>query len=244
MNKAEFAVCRIKEKLPGNRGFLTKGSGCVVHCETLTTSWGWKCHHFIVTPSVVLCREDLSSDKTFVVEFLSKDKRGLETFEVKQMAEDCKDLVGRSFGGDFVHDHNLTFLSVEPLDKRGFLKKMVKKGSLQTFRPLDCVDSRSKFEEESLMNEGLFCHVIDNLFSESTNLPFSTQTFKLVYESQTRQFNLQDFGGTAIKFSQVKPPIGSVILTKKGEFSGVVNFVDDCTVSPVFLPEAEPSMTG
>lgn len=238
MNKAEFAVCRIKEKLPGNQGFLTKGSGCVVHCERLTTSWGWKCHHFIVTPSVVLCREDLSSDKTFVVEFLSKDKRGLETFEVKQMAEVCKDLVGRSLDGDY----NLTFLSVEPLDKRGFLKKMVKKGSLQTFRPLGCLDSQSKSEEESLMNEGLYCHVIADLFSESTNLPFSTQTFKLVYESQTRQCSLQDFGGTVIMFSQEKPPIGAVIFTKKGEFAGVVNFVDDCTVSPVFLPE--PSMTG
>lgn len=242
MNKAEFAVCRIKEKLPGNQGFLTKGSGCVVHCETLTTSWGWKCHHFIVTPSVVLCREDLSSDKTFVVEFLSKDKRGLETFEVKQMAEVCKDLAGRSLDGDFIRDRNLTFLSVEPLDKRGFLKKMVKKGSLQTFRPLDCLDSRSKFEEESLINEGLFCHVIADLFSESTNQPFSTQTFKLVYESQTRQFILQDFGGSAITFSQGKPPIGAVIFTKKGEFAGVVNFAEDCTVSPVFLPE--PSMTG
>lgn len=158
------------------------------------------------------------------------------------MAEVCKDLVGRSINGDFGRDNNLTFLSVEPLDKRGFLKKMVKKGSLQTFRPLDCLDSQSKFEEESLINEGLFCHVIADLFGESTNLPFSTQTFKLVYETQTRQFSLQDFGGSAITFSHVKPPIGAVIFTKKGEFAGVVNFVDNCTVSPVFLPE--PSLTG
>jgi len=242
MNKAEFAVCRIKEKLPGNRGFVTKGSGCVVHCETLTTSWGWKCHYFIVTPSIVLCREDLSSDKAFVIDFLSKDKRGLETFEVKQMAEVCKDLVGRSLDGDLGRDRNLTFLSVEPLDKRGFLKKMVKKGSLQTFRPLDCLESQNKLEEESLIHEGLFCHVIANLFSESTNLPFSTQTLKLVHDSQTRQFILQDFGGSAIKFSQGKPPIGAVIFTKKGEFAGVVNFVEDCTVSPVLLPK--PSITG
>ncbi|XP_078349882.1 uncharacterized protein LOC144634708 isoform X2 [Oculina patagonica] len=238
MNKAEFAVCRIKEKLPGNQGLLTKGSGCVVHCERLTTSWGWKCHYFIVTPSVVLCHEDLSSDKTFVLEFLSKDKRGVETFEVKQMADVCKDLTGRSLEEDFGRDHCLSFLSVEPLDKRGFLKKMVKKGSLQTFRPLDCVDFHSKSEEESLINEGLFCHVIADLFSESTNFSFSTQTFKLVYESETRQFSLQDFGGAVITFNQEKPPIGAVIFTKKGEFVGVLDFVDNYSVSPVFLPES------
>lgn len=243
MNKAEFAVCRIKEKLPGNQGLLTKGSGCVVHCERLTTSWGWKCHYFIVTPSVVLCREDLSSDKIFVLEFLNKDKRGLETFEVKQMAEVCKDLTGRGIlEEDFGRDRYLSFLSVEPLDKRGFLKKMVKKGSLQTFRPLDCVESHSKSEDESLINEGLYCHVIANLFGESTNFAFSTQTFKLAYESERRQFSLQDFGGGRITFNQERPPIGAVIFTKKGEFVGVLDFVDDCTVSPVFLPES--SMKG
>lgn len=242
MNKAEFAVCRIKEKLPGNQGLLTKGSGCAVHCERLTTSWGWKCHYFIVSPSVVLCHEDLSSDKTFVLEFLSKDKRGLETFEVKQMADVCKDLTGRSLEDDFGRDHYLSFLSVEPLDKRGFLKKMVKKGSLQTFRPLDCVDFHSKSEEESLINEGLYCHAIADLFGESTNFPFSTQTFKLVYESETRQFSLQDFGGAVITFNQEKPPIGAVIFTKKGEFVGVLDFVDNYSLSPVFLPES--SMKG
>lgn len=236
MNKAEFAVCRIKEKLPGNQGLLTKGSGCVVHCERLTTSWGWKCNYLIVAPSVVLCREDLSSDKTFIVEFLSKDKRGLETFEVKQMADVCKDLTGRSFEDDG-REHCLSFLSVEPLDKRGFLKKIVKKGSLQTFRPLECADSRSKSEEESLITEGLYCHVIADLFGESTNFPFSTQTFKLVYESETKQFSLQDFGGTVLTFNQQNPPIGAVIFTKKGEFVGVLDFVNNLNVSPVFLPE-------
>lgn len=238
MNKAEFAVCRIKEKLPGNQGLVTKGSGCAVHCESLASSWGWKCNYFIVTPSVVLCREDLSSNKTFVAEFLSKDKRGLETFEVKQMADVCKDLAGRNFYDDFAGDHYLSFLSVEPLDKRGFLKKMVKKGSLQTFRPLDCVDSH---EKESLIIEGIYCHVIADLFSESTNLPFTTQTFKLVYESETRQFSVQDFGGAVITFNQEKPPIGAVMFTKKGEFAGILDFTDNC-MSAVFLPES--SMRG
>lgn len=149
MNKVEFAVCRIKEKLPGNQGLATKGSGCVVHCEPLTSSWGWKCHYFIVTPSVVLCREDLASNKVFLAEFLSKDKRGLETFEIKQMAEVCKDVVGRRLDSVDL-DLYLTFLSVEPLDKRGFLKKMVKKGSLQTYRPLESVESERKRQKNSL----------------------------------------------------------------------------------------------
>ena len=242
MNKAEFAVCRIKEKLPGNQGFLTKGSGCVVHCETLTSSWGWKCNYFIVTPSVVLCREDLSADRTFIAEFLSKDKRGLETFEIKQMAEVCKVLPGRCLDDEFDRGHYLSFISVEPLDKRGFLKKMVKKGSLQTFRPLDCVEFQSKSEEEgAIINEGLYCHVITDLFNESTNLPFSTKTFKLVYDSQTRQFSVQDFGGSLIGFNNETSPIGAVIFTRKGEFAGVLDFVDNF-LSPVFLPES--SMTG
>lgn len=239
MNKAEFAVCRIKEKLPGNQGFATKGSGCVVHCEKLTSSWGWKCHYFIVTPSVVLCREDLASDKVFVAEFLSKDKRGLETFEIKQMADVCKDVVGRRLD-NLDRDLYLTFISVEPLDKRGFLKKMVKKGSLQTFRPLDCLEFEKKSVEE--LTEGLYCHVISELFSESTNSALSTQTFKLVYDSETGVFILQDFGGLVKTFNQEIPPIGAVIVTKKGEFAGLLrNFSDNC-VTPVFLPDS--SITG
>ena len=238
MNKADFAVCRIKEKLPGNRGFATKGSGCVVRCERLTSSWGWKCSYFIVAPSVVLCRDDLASDKIFMAEFLSKDKRGLETFEMKQMTE-VKDVVGRRFD-DLDQDLYLTFVSVEPLDKRGFLKKMVKKGSLQTFRPLDCCDSENKSTEE--LTEGLYCHVIRDLFIESTNSAFSTQTFKLVYESETRGFTLQDFSGFVKTFNQEVPPIGAVIFTNKGEFAGLLrNFADTC-VTPVFLPET--SITG
>ena len=236
MNKAEFAVCRIKEKLPGNQGFATKGSGCVVHCEKLTSSWGWKCHYFIVTPSVVLCRDDLSSDKIFLAEFLSKDKRGLETFEMKQMGEVCKDAVGRRLD-NLDQDLYLTFISVEPLDKRGFLKKMVKKGSLQTFRPLDCFDSENKSVEE--LTEGLYCHVISNLFGDPTaSSPFSTQTFKLVYELETGEFSLRDFGGSVKTFHQEIPPIGAVIFTNKGEFAGVLrNFSDNC-VTAIFLPES------
>ena len=237
MNKAEFAVCRIKEKLPGNQGFATKGSGCVVHCERLSSSWGWKCHYFIVTPSVVLCHEDLVSDKIFVAEFLSKDKRGLETFEIKQVVEGCKDVVGRRLD-NLDQDLYLTFISVEPLDKRGFLKKMVKKGSLETFRPLESFESENKSTEE--LTEGLYCHVIVDLFRdrESTNSAFSTQTYKLVYDLETCEFSLQDFGGTVKTFNQEFPPIGAVIFTKKGEFAGLLrNFSNNC-VTAIFLPES------
>lgn len=233
MNKADFAVCRIKEKLPGSQGFATKGSGCVVHCEKLASSWGWKCHYFIVTPSVVLCRDDLVSDRVFVVEFLSKDKRGLETFEIKQMAEVCKDVVGRR-SDNLDKDLYLTFLSVDPLDKRGFLKKMVKKGSLQTFRPLDCFDTGNKSIEE--LSDGLFCHVICDLFGQSTNSSFSTQTFKLVRNSESGEYSIQDFGGCTKTFNQEIPPVGAAIFNNKGEFAGLLrNFSDTC-VTPVFLP--------
>lgn len=236
MNKAEFAVCRIKEKLPGNQGFATKGSGCVVHSESLTSSWGWKCDYFIVTPSVVLCREDLASNKVFLAEFLSKDKRGLETFEIKQMAEVCKDVVGRRLDSIDL-DLYLTFISVEPLDKRGFLKRMVKKGSLQTYRPLESLETESKMTEE--LTEGLFCHVIVGLFSdqESTNSPFTTQTYKLVYDFQTRKFSLQDFGGTLINFNKEIPPIGAVVFTKKGEFAGLLRDFSSNWVTAIFLPQ-------
>ena len=240
MNKVDFAVCRIKEKLPEPQGFATKGGGCVVYCERLATSWGWKCPYAIVTPSVVLCHNDLASGKIFVAEFLGKDKRGLEAFEMKQMSEVCRDVVGRSLD-QLQPDLYLTFLSVEPLDKRGFLKKMVKKGSLQTFRPLDCYFIEKKSVEES--TEGLFCRVISDLFSESTgNKPFSTQTFKVVYESQTKRFSLQDFGGYQKTFNQEMPPIGAVIFTNKGEFAGLLRNFSDTRVTPVFLPE--PWMKG
>ncbi|XP_068727992.1 uncharacterized protein [Montipora capricornis] len=235
MNKVDFAVCRIKEKLPEPQGFATKGGGCVVYCERLATSWGWKCPYAIVTPSVVLCQNDLASGKIFVAEFLGKDKKGLEAFEMKQMSEVCKDVVGRSLD-QLQPDLYLTFLSVEPLDKRGFLKKMVKKGSLQTFRPLDCYFIEKKSVEES--TEGLFCRVISDLFSESTgNKPFSTETFKVVYESQTKRFSLQDFGGYQKTFNQEMPPIGAVIFTNKGEFAGLLRNFSDTRVTPVFLPE-------
>ena len=239
MNKAEFAVCRIKERLPGNQGFATKGSGCVVHCEKLTSSWGWKCHYFIVTPSVVLCRDDLSSDKIFLAEFLSKDKRGLETFEMKQMGEVCKDVVGRRLD-KFGRDLYLTFTSVEPLDKHGFLKKMVKKGSLQTFRPLDCFNSAENKSVEEL-TEGLYCHVISDLFlfkQSTVKWPFSTQTFKLVYKLETKEFSLRDSHGSAKTFNQETPPIGALIFTNKGEFAGVVRDFSDNRVTVAFLPKS------
>lgn len=46
------------------------------------------------------------------------------------MVEVCKDFVGCSINGDFGCDNNFIFLFVELFDKCGFLKKMVKKGSL------------------------------------------------------------------------------------------------------------------
>lgn len=60
-----------------------KGGGCVVYCERFVILWGWKCFYVIVILSVVFCYNDLVFGKIFVVEFLGKDKRGLEVFEMK-----------------------------------------------------------------------------------------------------------------------------------------------------------------
>lgn len=235
MNKVDFAVCRIKEKLPRSQGFATRGCGCVVCHERLTSSWGWKCPYFIVTPSVVLCHSDLASEKIFVAEFLSKDGRGLETFEIKQMSDFCKDVIGRRLD-KLKQDLYLTFVSVDPLGKRGFFKKMIKKESLQTYRPLDCYVSENKTTKEPM--ESLFCHVITNLFSESTiNSPLSTQIYKLEFESETGKFCLQDFSGYKKTFNQEMPPIGAVIFNNKGEFAGLLRNFSDSFVTPVFLPE-------
>ena len=233
MNKVEFAVCRIKEKLPKSQGFATRGCGCVVCHESLSSSWGWKCPYFIVTPSVVLCHNDLASEKSFVAEFSSKDGRGLETFEIKQMSDFCKDVVGRRLD-NLKQALYLTFVSVDPLGKRGFFKKMGKRGSLQTYRPLNVMENKTT--EEPM--ESLFCHVITNLFSESTiNSPLTTQIYKLEFELETGKFCLQDFSGHKKTFNQEMPPIGAVIFNNKGEFAGLLrNFSDSC-VTPVFLPE-------
>lgn len=233
MNKVEFAVCRIKEKLPKSQGFATRGCGCVVCHERLSSSWGWKCPYFIVTPSVVLCHSDLASEKSFVAEFSSKDGRGLETFEIKQMSDFSKDVVGRRLD-NLKQALYLTFVSVDPLGKRGFFKKMGKRGSLQTYRPLNVMENKTT--EEPM--ESLFCHVITNLFSESTiNSPLTTQIYKLEFELETGKFCLQDFSGHKKTFNQEMPPIGAVIFNNKGEFAGLLrNFSDSC-VTPVFLPE-------
>ncbi|XP_029195619.2 uncharacterized protein LOC114961184 isoform X2 [Acropora millepora] len=233
MNKVDFAVCRIKEKLPKSQGFATRGCGCVVCHERLSSSWGWKCPYFIVTPSVVLCHNDLASEKSFVAEFSSKDGRGLETFEIKQMSDFCKDVVGRRLD-NLKQALYLTFVSVDPLGKRGFFKKMGKRGSLQTYRPLNVMENKTT--EEPM--ESLFCHVITNLFSESTiNSPLTTQIYKLEFELETGKFCLQDFSGHKKTFNQEMPPIGAVIFNNKGEFAGLLrNFSDSC-VTPVFLPE-------
>lgn len=234
MNKVDFAVCRIKEKLPKSQGFATRGCGCVVCHERLSSSWGWKCPYFIVTPSVVLCHSDLASEKSFVAEFSSKDGRGLEIFEIKQMSDFCKDVIGRRLD-ELKHDFYLTFVSVDPLGKRGFFKKMGKRASLQTYRPLHVMENKTT--EEPM--ESLFCHVITNLFSESTtiNSPLTSQIYKLEFESETGKFCLQDFSGHKKTFNQEMPPIGAVIFNNKGEFAGLLRNFSDSFVTPVFLPE-------
>ncbi|XP_022801867.1 uncharacterized protein LOC111339463 [Stylophora pistillata] len=114
---------------------------------------------------------------------------------------------------------------------------MVKKGSLQTFRPLECADFLSKSRQVVVINEGLYCHVIGDLLNESTNSAFSTQTFKLVCEPETRIFSIQDFAGSEIGFNDGASPIGAVVLTGKGEFAGVLDFADGF-LTPVFLPDS------
>ena len=237
MNRVELAVCRIREKLPGNERFVSKGSACVAHCERLASSWGWKCQNFIVSSSIVLCKRDFSSpDKIFLAEFLSKDKKSLEVFELRSLAEVSRDVAVRNLNLND-KEESLSFLSVEPLDKRGFLKKMVKKSTLQTFRPLDCADfERNKLEDE--LRDGLYCHVVvDSFEPEATNVPFVTKTLKLVYDFQTRQFNLQDFSGIERVHDKEEIPTGAVITTKKGEFVGVLDFVEN-VLSPLFFHES------
>lgn len=251
MNKVELAVCRIREILPENEGSLTRGSGCIVKCGWLSVARGWKCQHVLVTSSNVVHQAELASGKAFVADFLVKDKKGLETFDLKPAADVCVDFPSREFGEignkfmeEAENEQSLTLISVDPLDKRGFLKRMVKKSSLQTTRPLECLNVTDETLKGEL-SEGLYCHVIRD-HSQGGN-EFSTRTYKFVSVVETGHFTLQDFGNMEISttkgFPENEMPLGAVIYTKRGEFAGVLDFSGE-RIAPRFLPPEEHSFAG
>ena len=240
MNKVELAVCRIRQILPQNEGSLTRGSGCVVKCERLAAALEWKCPFVLVTSSKVLHRDELTAGKAFVADFLLKDKKGLESFELNLASDTCVHILGRDAADvtestaettSTKEQSMITIISVEKLDKRGFLKRMTKKSSLQTTRPLDCFDT-AKLSEE--LNDVLFCHITRE---EGQN--FSTRTYKFLFETELHRFVLHDFGSTEINsvrgFSSEDAPLGAVIYTKRGEFAGMLEFSNEA-IAPCFFP--------
>ena len=254
MNKVESAICRIRQKLPGNEGFVTLGSGCVVRCQHLASKCGWKNPNIILTSNSVLNKEALASDRVFVADFISNEKKGLETFDLKLAAETCKEIAryellsdsSAKTNGSNVNDEVftalLTAVSVEHLDKRSFLKRMVKKNTLQTSRPIDCYGGDAKDYEEDLMCDGfLYCLVLCEKPSRHKNSnDFETQTFKCNYNRESEKFVLEHFGGgTCLQyvkdFNDEDRPYGAVISSKKGEFVGVLDFNKD-GIFPLFVP--------
>ncbi|XP_048587364.1 uncharacterized protein LOC116613981 isoform X2 [Nematostella vectensis] len=238
MNRVEQAVCRIREKLPNGRGFLTLGSGCVVKSDILAESLGWKCPIILVTTTDVISPELLGSEGNYVAEFLSREKKGLEVFDLKSAAECCRVLASREVGKEA--SYGLSLISVEPLDKRGFLKRIVKKSSLQTTRPINC----HKFAQTDFISEftdGFFCNVIRDTGNGEQD--FETRTYQFALNSsETREFILKDFVGPNItldtrNFPVDQQPIGAIIFSKHGDFVGAFGACDEELV-PLFIPDA------
>mgnify|MGYP001793232217 CR=1 FL=1 len=254
MNRVELAICRIRQKLPGNEGFVTLGSGCIAKCQHLAAKSGWKNPNIIFTSNCVLTKEALASDRSFVVDFIASEKKGLETFDLRLAADTCVEIGGRELGFDARTNTNgglfsngkhsvssiaLTAISAEHLDKRNFLKRMVKRSTLQSSRPIECYSTNNP---EDLIRDGLlYCFVImESPTKHQSAADFQTRTFKFSYSKESEHFMLEEFGAGncllhAKDFSDEEKPYGAVICSKKGEFVGVLDFIDD-RMFPLFLP--------
>jgi hypothetical protein len=238
MNRVEQAVCRIREKLPNNQGFVTLGVGCVVKNEDLAASLGWRCPNLIVTSAAVLSPEHLALDRIFLAEFLVFEKKGFEVFDLKLASEFCKTVSSRADKVTQLPNDRLTVISVEPLDKRSFLKRMVKKSSLQTTRPIDCFDFQAI--ESELAVEGIFCNVIREFGSFGQE--FETRTYKFKYNPKTEVYFLEDFGQQCVElnircFPDDQHPLGGVIFAKLGTYVGCLGYGTSLIV-PCFIPDA------
>lgn len=228
MNKVEQAVCRIREKLPNNQGFVTLGVGCVVKNEELATSLGWKCPNLILTSSAVITPEHLALDRIFLAEFLVFEKKGFEVFDLKLASEFCMTISSRALSDEEAEqlpNERFTVISTDPLDKRGFLKRMVKKSSLQTTRPIDCFDFQN-FDNE-LSAEGIFCNVIREFGSFAQD--FETRTYKFKRNDENHKYFLEDFGHQAVEldiksFPADIHPLGGAIFSKLGAYVGCLGY--------------------
>lgn len=254
MNRVESAICRIRQKLPGNEGFVTLGSGCIVKCQHLAAKYGWKNPNIIFTSNHVLNKEALASDRVFVAEFISSEKKSFETFDLRSAADTCEEIDCHELSSDlgstktngclYVNDKHpdsrisLTAISAEHLDKRSFLKRMVKKSILQTSRPIDSYSG----DREELIREGfLYCFVIvDKPTKHKSTSDWEIRTFKFTYERENEYFILEQFGAGnrlqyAMDFGDEEKPYGAVISSKKGEFVGVLGF-NEGRIFPLFVP--------
>lgn len=245
MNRVEHAICRIRERLPQQDGYVTLGVGCVVKHEELATSLGWKCSNLLVTSADVLSPQHLSSDRTVTAEFLVFEKKGLEVFELKAAAEFCQTISGRNLNEQdgSLPNEQLTVLSVEPLDKRGFLKRMVKKSSLQTTRPIDCFDFHNYNNE---IDDGIFCNVIREFGSNGQE--FESRTYKFKFNKSRNVYMLEDFLRRDVELEEQSFPsdqvlAGGVVFSKQGLYLGCLTF-NAGQIVPSFIPDAYLQLQG
>lgn len=241
MNRVEQAICRIRKKLPQDEGFATLGVGCVVRHDSLAASLGWKCPNLLVTSVQVLTPEQLASDSSIVAEFIVFEKKGYEVFELKAAAEFCKTVIGRSLvgaeGSDTNTNEQLTVISVEPLDKRGFLKRMVKKSSLQTSRPIDCFDFQN-YERD--IEDGIFCNVIRAFGSFGQE--FESRTYKFKFNEIRKVYLLEDFLQRDVQLDEQSFPsdqtlAGGIVFSKQGLYLGCLGCRSAGHILPSFIPD-------
>ena len=241
MNKVEQAVCRIREKLPDNQGFVTLGVGSVVKNEELAASLGWKCPNLLLTSSAVITPEHLALDRIFLAEFLVFEKKGFEVFDLKLASEFCRTVSSRALSEEEeeqLPNDRLTVISTEPLDKRGFLKRMVKKSSLQTTRPIECFDFQN-FQNE-LTGDGIFCNVIREFGFLAQD--FETRTYKFKQNGEDLKYFLEDFGQQAVEldiqnFPADQQPLGGAIFSKSGAYIGCLGY-GKAQIEPSFVPSS------